>query len=285
MSEIADYRQYYEELSKARGLLKSQREEEIKDKKITPPLSLIYIRGFKDKLYRQIAGRASEFKAIPILLDIGCGQGEGLGYIRRYFKGGICGIDISINQLLMARESLKSDNYCRFAQSYAESVPFKDGSFDCVIFSEVIEHLPQPDISLQEIYRVLKHRGYLFITTPNKYSYFHAIGRLIPLRFRRWLSKRLKGIRWDIDSSEFAPANDMEEHISLFSLSSLRRLLKREGFLIEDIEGGMLEAPVPYLFDRYPLLIRCWSLLDNLVSVMPFCVYLKSHFIVVARKP
>lgn len=46
--------------------------------------------------------------------------------------------------------------------------PYKDNTFDLVLCSEVIEHLPQSPIpALKEMYRVTKKGGHLLITTPN----------------------------------------------------------------------------------------------------------------------
>ena len=47
----------------------------------------------------------------------------------------------------------------------AQHLPLKNG-VDIVLLIEVAEHLPNPKITLQEINRVLKKRGYLIITTP-----------------------------------------------------------------------------------------------------------------------
>lgn len=49
-----------------------------------------------------------------------------------------------------------------------DKFPFKDNFFDLVIFTEVLEHLPQsPFHAIKEIYRVLSPGGHIIITTPN----------------------------------------------------------------------------------------------------------------------
>ncbi len=49
-----------------------------------------------------------------------------------------------------------------------DKFPFKDNFFDIVIFTEVLEHLPQSPLhTLKEIYRVLSPGGLVLITTPN----------------------------------------------------------------------------------------------------------------------
>lgn len=50
----------------------------------------------------------------------------------------------------------------------SDKFPFKDNFFDLVIFSEVLEHLPQsPAFALKEMLRVTKPGGHLLVTTPN----------------------------------------------------------------------------------------------------------------------
>lgn len=51
---------------------------------------------------------------------------------------------------------------------YAHQIPFPDNYFNIVTFVEVIEHLPDKILhqSLDEIYRVIKVRGFLIGTTP-----------------------------------------------------------------------------------------------------------------------
>lgn len=46
------------------------------------------------------------------------------------------------------------------------NLPIDDNSFDAVLCSEVIEHVPNPILALKEITRVLKKDGYLILTAP-----------------------------------------------------------------------------------------------------------------------
>lgn len=45
-------------------------------------------------------------------------------------------------------------------------LPFRDESFDCVLLTEVLEHIPEPIKALEECRRVLKTDGKIFLTTP-----------------------------------------------------------------------------------------------------------------------
>ena len=47
-----------------------------------------------------------------------------------------------------------------------ERMPFADASFDCAMATEVLEHCPEPEITLREVARVLKPGGVFFLTVP-----------------------------------------------------------------------------------------------------------------------
>lgn len=58
-------------------------------------------------------------------------------------------------------------------------LPFPDDSFDLVWCSEVLEHLVDPEFSLNELRRVTRPGGDLVLTTPNSYALlFRLIARL-----------------------------------------------------------------------------------------------------------
>src|SRR6202034_3743603 len=48
----------------------------------------------------------------------------------------------------------------------ATSMPFPDASFDCVIASEVLEHIPHDQQAMNEITRVLRPGGIAAVTVP-----------------------------------------------------------------------------------------------------------------------
>lgn len=50
------------------------------------------------------------------------------------------------------------------------NIPVEDCRYDCIIFNQVMEHLPEPGVVLEELYRVLKHGGKLFYSGPLFYE-------------------------------------------------------------------------------------------------------------------
>jgi SAM-dependent methyltransferase len=99
-------------------------------------------------------------------------------------------------------------------QAIGESLPLANESFDCVLMSEVIEHLEAPQISICEAVRVLRPGGRLLITTPNYRSFW-------PL------------MEWAVDRLNMTPKMAGEQHISRFYPSSLNRMLVESGLNIE----------------------------------------------------
>lgn len=102
------------------------------------------------------------------ILDVGCGTGRfeeillGQG-----FNIDVIAIDISKKSIHVAKSKLNSEKF-EFLCGDVASLPFKDDSFDCCVLIEVIEHISNKESVLKELKRVLKTRGKLIITTPNK---------------------------------------------------------------------------------------------------------------------
>lgn len=92
------------------------------------------------------------------LLEIGVGNGAHLKY---YTKHEVIGVDTSKSMLARARKHQK-DNI-RLLQMNGEALSFPNGSFDYVILSHVIAVVEDPEKVLDEVYRVLKPNGKVFI--------------------------------------------------------------------------------------------------------------------------
>ncbi len=108
------------------------------------------------------------------LLDVGCGKGTLVEIAEDKFDV-IHGCDISETALYEAK------GRCMMATCVdlnAETLPYRDDSFDCVTCLEVVEHVMDPLHLLKNIYRVLGPKGSLVLTTPNV-RYMRNLYRLI----------------------------------------------------------------------------------------------------------
>ena len=97
------------------------------------------------------------------VLDLGCGEGRHSISLWITARARIVGLDLSHADLLTA-QGRKADfdvtdegeqHYLSFTQASGLELPFRANSFDIVICSEVLEHIPQYRLILDEISRVL----------------------------------------------------------------------------------------------------------------------------------
>lgn len=97
------------------------------------------------------------------VLDGGCGTGW---FSARAVQRGahVTSLDVGYNLLCQTALKCKS-NLCNGSLC---DLPFREGVFDIVFSSEVIEHVPDPERAFEELVRVLKPGGVLALTTPNR---------------------------------------------------------------------------------------------------------------------
>lgn len=150
-------------------------------------------------------------------------------------------------------------------------LPFKDGAFNIVYSGEVIEHLYNPDLFLQETHRILKKGGYALITTPNLCAWFNRL--LMPLGIQPlFLEPSTK--------SKLVGAGPLKRfkqdphpvgHIRIFSRAALEDMFHAEGFEVIALHGANYDEGFPG-----------WLLpFDTLFTPFPS---LAAHFIFLVRK-
>ncbi|MCA1959970.1 MAG: class I SAM-dependent methyltransferase [Desulfomonile sp.] len=95
-----------------------------------------------------------EFPAGSIVLDLGG---------NRVSKRGVFDIEAYDLRVVYADVSTAKKPH---VQADAAWLPFRDECFDGVICSEVLEHVPDPRVVLQDVHRVLKRHGRLLVCIP-----------------------------------------------------------------------------------------------------------------------
>ncbi|MGK7929698.1 MAG: class I SAM-dependent methyltransferase [Spirulina sp.] len=98
------------------------------------------------------------------LLEVGCGRGGGSSWIARTQNvRSMTGIDLSKRAIALCQK-LHQHKSLKYLQGDAESLPFLDGSFDIVLNIESCHHYPSMSKFLEEVTRVLRPDGYLWVT-------------------------------------------------------------------------------------------------------------------------
>ncbi len=116
------------------------------------------------RLYHRywMAARYSEGKEI---LEVGCGAGQGLGYLEKRAKR-VIGGDYSETPLRFARDYWRGS--VPLVRLDAHRLPFAEKSFDLLILYEAIYYLTSPEEFLLESRRLLRKGGLLILCTANK---------------------------------------------------------------------------------------------------------------------
>ena len=159
------------------------------------------------RLFHQLSGDVDprDFVKIPTgarVLDYGCGHA---GYLRDFHHRGVAisGAEIAA----YAVEACRNRGYDVHQVEDCSHIPFPAGEFDIVYLMQVFEHLRDPHGSLQELSRILKGGGMLYLAVPNAASMWRNIFK------HNWVSG------W------FAPF-----HLFHYTRSALEKLAGQYGF-------------------------------------------------------
>mgnify|MGYP001197705651 FL=1 len=106
------------------------------------------------------------------LLDLGCGEGRHCFGAYMHSDLDVYGFDMNYRDILKAKKNFKdfdetsSNKSCNFGVTDGRKLPFKDNFFDYVICSEVLEHIIDYEMVIDEIYRILKPGGIFAASVP-----------------------------------------------------------------------------------------------------------------------
>ena len=164
----------------------------------------------------------TDFAAIDgLVLDIGCGSSVILKSL-----GNAVGVDILLHKLRYVRDYGKS-----LVNASVFELPFADESFDCVICSQVIEHLSPGSRPIEEMLRVLRENGRLVLGTPD---YGRLSWRIIEKLYKLLI-----------------PTGYADEHITHYTQRDLVSLLERYDFRLQQVRY-IFSSEMVALFEREP---------------------------------
>ena len=178
------------------------------------------------------------------VLEVGCGSGW---YTRALVRLGtrVTATDLSPAYLEQARRLAPQ---ARFQVEDAQRLSFADESFDRVLLTEVIEHVPEPARAVREAARALRPDGVLALTTPSRRS---------PMNLAYALKRRIRRYGFN-------------EHLHELTARELRALLEPD-FEVESFTrvNAVLPYPLDSLYVRLgspalPLLERADDTLSRL---------------------
>ena len=144
----------------------------------------IFIRWLANRFLKKIKNILKATDSLSTIgLDVGCGQGHMLSYL--HTKGvirDIIAIDMDEERLNFAN---KQYPVCKYMLADIHKLNFKTNTFDFVIATEILEHLPDPITALKEIKRVAKDNANILISIPYE-PFFHWGNLIRGKHLKRW---------------------------------------------------------------------------------------------------
>jgi len=222
--------------------------------------------GYYDKVYNRRAGVQSKWHHIKfdfvkkkmenhfVHLDYACASGTFIHTLDQ--KNLSIGVDISRKQINYAKKNYQTKNHNFTVSKFP--LPYKKSTFDIITILELIEHCnkKQNDKIFNEVYRVLKPGGKLIITTPNYFSFWPLLEKIV---------------------NSIGQIDYNEQHINFFNKKKLYDFLSKKKFDQINIETFIYFSPF--------LAILSWKLssfiakLEQLFSKTPFGFLLCATFI------
>jgi 2-polyprenyl-3-methyl-5-hydroxy-6-metoxy-1,4-benzoquinol methylase len=170
------------------------------------------------------------------LLDIGCGNGR-LLYIAKRAGWQVKGLELSAKMAESVRQELDVEVT---VGNFLEVSPSADdaNAFDVVILRHVLEHLPDPLLTMDRITALLKPDGYLLLEMPN-----------VEAMTKKW-SRFVVGA--GLYTRKF-PTDFMAGHCNEYSLQSMRFLARKTGYRLAHWETYSRKPLPNWFYNRVPI--------------------------------
>jgi 2-polyprenyl-3-methyl-5-hydroxy-6-metoxy-1,4-benzoquinol methylase len=192
------------------------------------------------------------------LLDVGCAEGTFGDSLKKTREIEVWGVEPTGSAAASARAKLD----CVIEGLFGPGTELPAGSFDCILFNDVLEHMVAPDLALRYARGLLAPGGVIVASIPNIRS-FPTFWRL------------MYHCNW-----EYQDAGVLDRtHLRFFTKSSIVRMFEREGFALQNICGINAYMGIPNVRRRSWLLYK----LANALSLGKFDDMKFQQFAVVAR--
>lgn len=185
-----------------------------------------------------------------MILDMANGFGGQTNELSRGSRY-VVGLDLNYPPIKLSTDQIRAD---------ALQSPFGANSFDLILSASLIEHISQPILLLEELYRLLKPEGYIYLSFPPFYSLtgghgyapFHYFGEKTAVILSKIINRVLKKKIFGKDVSLGESYSSAYTNWGLYrtTIKEVKRQIKFSGFTIVDQSTKWL----PFDFSKTPLI-------------------------------
>lgn len=166
------------------------------------------------------------------VLDVGCGTGAFARQIKDEYKTETWGIEFMPDQAEEAKKFLDKV-YIGKCEDFLDELP--NDYFDVIYFNDVLEHLSDPYLVLNQMKSKLKKKGKLISSLPN-------------IRYHDALKMLIINKDWKYDRSGVMD----HTHLRFFTKKSIKRMYENSGFKIITHKGiNKTKSLKPYLYNLF----------------------------------
>lgn len=207
--------------------------------------------------YHQSALRCNDWSGLRVaalrprvLLDVGCGDASLLFRYLQHTPEQFCGIEASPE----LRKKAEARGVKISSIDLNGRWPFPDNTFDVVHSAQVIEHLHNTRMFVQELFRVLKPGGAALVSSENLTSFMNlgamALG-YTPFTLMQvcgWYLGNPLGLHYQGELGEGVPIDDpafagVTGHVRALSAIQAQELFDRIGFVTKVTSTGLMPIP------------------------------------------
>ncbi|MBM4305839.1 MAG: class I SAM-dependent methyltransferase [Deltaproteobacteria bacterium] len=178
------------------------------------------------------------------VLDTGCGDGVFIDLLHSHSRVDLWALDYNLLRLKRAKSRFPE---VRFSLQDLKQPSLREGKFDIIVMSQVIEHIPEDEKVLKILFDLLLDGGCLILGTPNEGCFLARLrNHFLEPYIRR-----------------------TTDHIHFYTEKEVRKKIERTGLIIQGVmrEGFFFPlSRVNYLFGSHPFLFK---LMDNLGKLFP----------------
>jgi len=149
------------------------------------------------------------------ILEVGCAAGMTGRELKKRNGAFVAGIELNTDAANAAKDVLDD-----VVQGDIEKIdlPYSDGSFDCILFADVLEHLIDPYSALAKVQRLLKKGGTVVASIPN--VQFHGV-----------IHQLIEG-NWTYEKEGILD----ETHLRFFTYKEIEKMFSQAGYAIQKVE-------------------------------------------------